>query len=151
MCLTISAESRATLKPVYWFGIPNSDPQTLKRVDFCCKLLSLFIVTEPREQYFELFRMQNSQNFTWLHPWTPLRSAYSTPPPNRHSTDYVRTKLHEESLNRNITFENFEEYSARVKKSLLAVPVEYIINKTIESMDNQLSIVVRKGGKKIKY
>ena len=29
---------------------------------------------------------------------------------------YVRTKVHEESLNRNITFENFEEYSACVKK-----------------------------------
>ena len=31
---------------------------------------------------------------------------------------YVRTKLHEESLNRNVTLENFEEYSARVKKKL---------------------------------
>ena len=40
--------------------------------------------------------------------------------------NYVRTKLHEESLNRNITFENFEEYSARVKKTLLSVPVAYI-------------------------
>ena len=27
-----------------------------------------------------------------------------------------KTKLHEESLNRNISFENFEEYCARVKK-----------------------------------
>ena len=49
--------------------------------------------------------------------------------------NYVRTKLHEESLNRNITFENFEEYSAPVKKNLLSVPVEYI-NKTTESMGN---------------
>ena len=63
---------------------------------------------------------------------------------------YVWTKLHEESLNRNITFENFEEYSARVKKTLLLVPVEYI-NKITESMDNRLSMVVRKGGKRIKY
>ena len=63
---------------------------------------------------------------------------------------YVRTKLPEESLNRNITFENFEEYSAHVKKTLLAVPVEYI-NKTIQSRDNQLSMVVKKGGKRIKY
>ena len=28
---------------------------------------------------------------------------------------YVRTKLHEESLDKNVTFENFEEYSTRVK------------------------------------
>ena len=27
-----SAISRAILKPVYRFGIPNSDPQTLKKV-----------------------------------------------------------------------------------------------------------------------
>ena len=64
--------------------------------------------------------------------------------------NYVRTKLHEESLNRNITSENFEEYSARVKKTLIAVPVEYI-KKAIESMNNRLSMVVKKGGKRIKY
>ena len=64
--------------------------------------------------------------------------------------NYVRTKLHEESLNRNITSENFEEYSARVKKTLIAVPVEYI-KKTIESMNNRFSMVVKKGGKRIKY
>ena len=64
--------------------------------------------------------------------------------------NYVRTKLHEQSLNRNITFENFEEHSGRAKKKLLSVQVEYI-NKTIESMDNRFSMVVRKGGKWIKY
>ena len=49
------------VKPVYWFGIPNSDPQTLNKphfayisLDFSCKLSSPFIVTEPRERCFEL-------------------------------------------------------------------------------------------------
>ena len=55
-----------------------------------------------------------------------------------------------ESLNRNITFENFQKYSARVKKTSLAVPVEHI-NKTTESMDNQLNMVVKKSGNRIKY
>ena len=64
--------------------------------------------------------------------------------------NYVRTKLNKASLNRNITFENLEEYSARVKKTLLPVPVKYI-NKTIESMDNRLGTVVKRGGKPIKY
>ena len=77
----------------------------------------------------------------------PARSPNMNPIENVFN--YVRTKLHEESLSRNITFENFEEYSARVKKTLLAVPVEYI-NKTIESMDNRLSMVVKKGGKQTK-
>ena len=55
----ISAISRAILKPVHWFEIPNSDPKTLKSVDFCCKFSSPFVVAEPQERYFELFRMQN--------------------------------------------------------------------------------------------
>ena len=32
-------------------------PQTLKSVDFWCKLLSTLLVAEPRERCFELFRM----------------------------------------------------------------------------------------------
>ena len=35
--------------------------------------------------------------------WTPLKKCFN----------YVRTKLNEQFLNRNIALENFEEYSAR--------------------------------------
>ena len=38
-------------------------------------------------------------------------------------------------------FGNFDEYSARVEKTLQSVPVEYI-NKTTESMDNRLTMVL---------
>ena len=76
---TCSAISRAILKLVYWFGNPNWDPQTLKSVDFWCKLLLPFVAAEPQEQCSELFRMQNSQNFPGFCPWTPLGSAYSAP------------------------------------------------------------------------
>ena len=34
---------------------------------------------EPREEYFELLRMQNSQNFPGLCSWTPLGRACSAP------------------------------------------------------------------------
>ena len=54
-----SAVSRAILKPIYRFGIPNSQPQTLKNVDLWCKLSSTFVVAEPRERCLELFIMQN--------------------------------------------------------------------------------------------
>ena len=76
-----SAVSRAILKPVYRFGIPNSNPQTLKSADFWRKLSSAFLVAEPRERCFVLFRMQNSQKFPGFHPWTPLGRAYSAAPP----------------------------------------------------------------------
>ena len=75
-----SAVSRAILKPVYRFRIPNSNPQTLKSVDFWCKLSSTFLVAEPRERCFELFRTQNSQKFPGFRPWTPLGRAYSAAP-----------------------------------------------------------------------
>ena len=60
-----SAVSRAILKPVFQFGMPNTDP---KLPGFWCKLSSLFVVTEPQEQCFELFRMENSQKFSRALP-----------------------------------------------------------------------------------
>ena len=74
-----SVVSRAILKLVYWFGIPNSNLQMLISVDFWCKLLSIFLVAELREWCFELFRMQNSQKFPGFCPWTPLGRASTTP------------------------------------------------------------------------
>ena len=77
---TSSAISRAILKSVYQIGIPNSNPQTLKSVNFWCKLSSTFFIAEPRQRCFELFRMQNSQKFPGLCPWTPLGRVYSAAP-----------------------------------------------------------------------
>ena len=41
--------------------------------------MPLFIVAEPWERCFELFRMQNSPNFLGLYPWTPLGGLTATP------------------------------------------------------------------------
>ena len=54
--LLCSAVSRAILKPVYRFGIPNSNQQTLKSVDFWYELSSTFVIAEPRERCFELIQ-----------------------------------------------------------------------------------------------
>ena len=51
--LSSNAVSRTILKLVYRFGFPNSDPQTLKIIDFRCKLSSLFVFAEPREMIWE--------------------------------------------------------------------------------------------------
>ena len=56
--------------------------------------------------------------------------------------NYVRTKLHEGSLNRNITFENVEEFLLLIKK--LCYQYQLNINKTTESIDTRLSMVVKK-------
>ena len=39
-----------------------------------------FVVAEPIERCFELFRMQNSQHYPRLHHWTTLGRTYSAPP-----------------------------------------------------------------------
>ena len=74
----VSAVSRAILNPAYRLGIPNSVPQTLKRVDVWSKLSSPFVVAEPRERCFEQLRMQNSQNFPGLCPWAPCLPRCTT-------------------------------------------------------------------------
>ena len=61
-------------------GSQTQTHKTLKSLDFWSKLSSTFLVTEPREWCFELFRMQNSQKFPGFHPWTPLGSTCSTTP-----------------------------------------------------------------------
>ena len=79
---------RAMLKPVYRFGIPNSDPRTLKNANLIHLKIdksSLFVVTEPRERCFALFRMQNNQTFLVFHPWTPLGAPPPPPTPAPHT------------------------------------------------------------------
>lgn len=71
-CGNNRALPRAILKPVYRLGVPNSDPQLPKSVDFWCKLLSPFVVAESQGKCFEIFSMQNSQKFSGVYLWTTL-------------------------------------------------------------------------------
>ena len=92
-----SAKSRAILKPVYQSGIPNTNPQMLESVAFWCKLSSTFLVAEPRERCFELFRMQNSQKFPGFFTpgphWGGLTVLPQTPQlHNGFSPCYTRRK-----------------------------------------------------------
>ena len=79
-----SRHSQYRIQSYFKAGIPVWDPelkpQTLKSVDFWCKLSSTFLVAEPRERCFELFRTQNSQKYLGFCPWTPLGRAYSAAP-----------------------------------------------------------------------
>ena len=62
----------------------------------------------------------------------------------------VKDKLHAQAIEQNIEQGNFELYSKRVKDTLENTTVEYI-NKTIASMSNRMSIIIKKRGKRIKY
>ena len=78
----------------------------------------------------------------------PSRSPDMNPIENVFN--YTKDKLHQQALEENITFENIEELSVRVKHTLEIMPIWYI-NKTISSMDNRISMVIKAGGKRIRY
>ena len=69
----------AIFQLVYQFGIPNSDPQTLKSLKIDSSKNRKVTAHALVPQCFELLRRQNIQNFPGLCPWTPLGRAYSTP------------------------------------------------------------------------
>ena len=64
----IQCISRAILKPVHQFGIPNSDPKTPKSIKINSSKNRQTTVHALVPQCFELFKMQYSQKFSGPSP-----------------------------------------------------------------------------------
>lgn len=62
----------------------------------------------------------------------------------------VKRKLHDDACDRNITKENFNQFSARVKETIEQVPVD-IIDKTIKSMTKRIPLIIKLKGQRTKY
>ena len=62
----------------------------------------------------------------------------------------TQQKVHADALSKNITFEDFDQFSKRVKETLLSVPLE-TINRTIESMSKRMKMITKGNGKPIRY
>ena len=62
----------------------------------------------------------------------------------------VKNKLRLDALNDNITCETFDEFTARVKRTMYNFAVAEI-DKCIESMNHRLDLVIRSKGERIKY
>lgn len=81
---------------------------------------------------------------------------FSIPPrspdlnPIENVFNYVKSELRLQALNRNITRETFDQFSLRIKETFLNLSVSYI-NKTIASMDERISAVIKGKGKRSKY
>ena len=81
---------------------------------------------------------------------------FSIPPsssdmnPIENIFNITKDMSHADALIKNITKENFEEYSKRVKETLHPVPLE-TINKTIGSMSSRMGMIVKGKGKRIGY
>jgi len=62
----------------------------------------------------------------------------------------ISKHLQKQAVKDNITHETFQEFSTRVKDTMMSYPVDKI-NKIIESMDRRIQAVINKKGMRIKY
>ena len=62
----------------------------------------------------------------------------------------IQSKLDRDALERNITNENFERFSERVKETMENYPVD-TIDKIIDSMDRRISEIIKCKGQRLKY
>jgi len=83
-------------------------------------------------------------------------TKFSIPPrspdmnPIENLFNYAKANLHNQAIEREITFEGVEQYATRIKDTLENTSVSYI-NKVIESMDSRMSQIIAAGGRRIKY
>ena len=62
----------------------------------------------------------------------------------------VKMRLKQESIDKNITKENFEEFSERVQECVFGFRPDEI-DPIIESMDKRVDLIIRRRGQRIKY
>ena len=77
----------------------------------------------------------------------PLRSPDLNPIENFFHS--VSVKINEESLNKIITHETFQELSERVKSIIVNYPT-LKINKIIDSIDKRINMIIQHKGQRIK-
>ena len=61
----------------------------------------------------------------------------------------VKRKFHQDVLEMKIEREDFEEFSARLKRILESVPVD-VVDRTIRSMDKRRDLIVKRKGQRIR-
>ena len=62
----------------------------------------------------------------------------------------VKQLLEQDAIKYNITFETYEQFSERVKMTIRNLNT-VIINKTIESMNSRMDLIIEKKGQRTKY
>ena len=81
---------------------------------------------------------------------------FSIPPrsqnfnPTENVFNFVRSELRTQAFEKNINYETFEQFPARVKYTLENTPTKYI-HKTTESMPKRMLMVINSKGQMIKY
>ena len=85
------------------------------------------------------------ENFQIIYP---ARSPDVNPTENLFIL--VRSKLNKDAVAMDITKEDFESFSARVKSTICNDPTDFI-DKTIESMNKRMKLIAARKGHRTKY
>ena len=62
----------------------------------------------------------------------------------------IKRELKDYALEHNLTFENYEDFCERVKRTVLNYSPE-VIDKTIESMDKRMDLIIKNKGQRLKH
>ena len=93
---------------------------------------------------------------SFVHKYNPADQARA---PKARSPDInpienifniIKQILQKEALNKNITFETFEQFSRRVADTINTLD-ERLIDRTIESMSKRIDLIIEKNGARTKY
>ena len=60
-------------------------------------------------------------------------------------------QLSKDALEKNINEESFESFQSRVVDTLLRIPTDVIINKTVSSMPKRIDAIIKNKGTRLKY
>ena len=62
----------------------------------------------------------------------------------------IKTILHDDALRKNITFETFDQFCARVSETIKSLD-KNLINRTIASMNKRIDLIIANKGQRTKY
>ena len=113
--------------------------------------------SSPRGKFFFQDRDPSQNSCKARSAWDEIGARkFSIPAPSpdlspiENIFHILKKKLQQVALEMKIEREDFEEFSARVKKTLGSVPVD-VVGRTIRTMDKQTDLIVKRKGQRIRY
>ena len=118
----------------------------------------MFTIADKEGRRFFLQDGDPSQNSALARAaWRKMGAKLLSIPPRSPDINCIENLFHivkqlleQDAIKYNITFETYEQFSERVETTIRNLNTG-IINKTIESMDNRMDLIIEKKGQRTKY
>ena len=118
----------------------------------------MFTIVDKEGRRFFLQDDDPSQNSALARAaWRKMGAKLLSIPPRSPNINCVENLLHivkqlleQDASKYNIMFETYEQFSERVETTIRNLNTD-IINKTIESMNNRMDLIIEKKGQRTKY